>query len=64
MLLVTTHPMFGVQLWTQVKLTKKYQNQFCILCEKLLGKTAYSPCTHKGNRMVRICNQHEQESSE
>ena len=58
-LLVTTHSTYGTQLWSQANLTKKYQDKFCVICEKRLGKIAYSPITNKGNRMVRICNEHQ-----
>lgn len=51
-LVITSHPEYGDQLWSIVRVRK---NKDCLFMGyNLKGKEAYMPVTNLGNRMVRI----------
>ena len=56
-LIRTSHPKYGEQVWTLVKLTKKHKGDACAICEETIGDIAYRPLTNLGNRYRRICQQ-------
>ena len=60
-IIVTQHWQFGTQVWTLSKMTRKYQNDECAICNIVIGKKAYRPITNLSNRMKRICISHGQD---
>lgn len=60
-LLVTDHAEYGRQVWGLANITYKHAHDACELCGGMVGNKGYRPITNKGNRMKRICRNHETE---
>lgn len=56
-LVLTSHPEFGRQLWSSVKL-RSHKSSLCVICNKPLNNIAYRPVTNLRNRGHRICLNH------
>lgn len=48
------HPRYGQQLWVLIKL-RSHKKSRCVICDAILGISAYRPLTNLGNRYCRIC---------
>ena len=57
--MLVRHWKFGRQLWAKSKMTRRHNKDKCAICGRIVGKQAYRPLTNSGNRMERICLQHE-----
>lgn len=49
------HPVYGRQLWAQVRLPNEKAKKPCSCCGQPRGIYAYRPYTGRGNRSHRIC---------
>lgn len=51
---------YGRQVWSLARLRSRKDNK-CAVCGKPLGDKAYMPMSNAGNRMERICQNHDPE---